>query len=312
MKKIWKLLAAVTACAAALCLTAAAAETTASVKVWGTVSPWDGEGIYLKNDDKDDPFHEVVVNLGDAPIVDAVTGQPLEAKDIKEGSTLYAWIGPAATMSLPPQVSAIVAVSNVPADAAVPEYYEIAGMPEKGENGEASFPVMGGGTLKVTAKTEYKPWLTRQIVRMEDLVPGTQVLVWKSGETAEKVVVFAYAYEGHLTQATTPELETVVFINAGYGGDMKGIPCKMSADGSILVPVRVVAEAAGYDVHWDKDLGAVVGKDGKTVFSVKPGAEVIQTADGEVGIASPCVLEKGVTYLPAGDLAHCLNLFFVG
>ena len=78
-----------------------------------------------------------------------------------------------------------------------------------------------------------------------------------------------------------------------------------------MVPVRAVAEAAGYDVRWDKELGAVVSRNGETVLSAKPGAEVIQTPNGEAGISAPCMIEKGVTYLPAEYFAHWLNLFLV-
>ena len=92
MKKLLKLALAFTACAAALCLTAAAVEPLSPVKVWGTVSPWDGEGIFLKNSDTSTSLNEVVVHLGDAPVVDAVTGLPMEKDSIKEGDTLYAWV----------------------------------------------------------------------------------------------------------------------------------------------------------------------------------------------------------------------------
>lgn len=303
MRKVWTSLSILALCAAALCLTAAAAEPLAPNRVWGTVSPWDGEGILLKNDNPDDPMNEVVVHLGDAPVVDAATGLPLEADSIKEGDTLYAWVRNYATMSLPPQVSAIVAVGNVPADAAAPEYYEIAGeavVPAPGGNGAARFPTVGGGTLEVTGETEYTPWLTRQIVGMNDLVPGARVLAWKDrAGKAEKVLVFAYTYEGYVSWGE----DSAVLFN----GEALAVPGK---DGE-LMPIRAVAEAAGYDVRWDKTLGAVVSRNGETVLSARPGSDMIQTPLGESGVSAPCFYQNGVTYLPAADLARWLNLFFV-
>ena len=86
MKKLLSVLLALAALSAALCVTAAAAETAPAaeepeklppfVQVWGKVSPWEGEGIYLKNDDKDSHLNEVVIHPGDAPVVDGASGCP--------------------------------------------------------------------------------------------------------------------------------------------------------------------------------------------------------------------------------------------
>ncbi len=312
MKKLLKLALAFTACAAALCLTAAAVEPLSPVKVWGTVSPWDGEGIFLKNSDTSTSLNEVVVHLGDAPVVDAVTGLPMEKDSIKEGDTLYAWVGPAMTLSLPPQASAIVAVGNVPADAAAPEYYQVSNTIVKpaGEK-EIQVPILGGETLVVPEDVKINPWLTRQIVTVDDLVPGTQILVWKDAEgKAEQIIVFAYAYEGYLNMTVASRGESLACVNGTFDGNTPQFYCK-GVDTAVMVPVRAVAEAAGYDVRWDKELGAVVSRNGETVLSAKPGAEVIQTPNGEAGISAPCMIEKGVTYLPAEDFAHWLNLFLV-
>ena len=69
MKKLLSVLLSLAVCTAALCLTAAAAEAEASAELpvftqaWGKVSPWDGEGILLKNDNPDDPLKEVVIHV---------------------------------------------------------------------------------------------------------------------------------------------------------------------------------------------------------------------------------------------------------
>ena len=75
--------------------------------------------------------------------------------------------------------------------------------------------------------------------------------------------------------------------------------------------VRAMAEAAGYEVRWDKTLGVVVSREGETVLSAKPGTDTVMTALGEAGLETPCVLEQGVTYLPAADLCYWLNVYFV-
>ena len=83
-------------------------------------------------------------------------------------------------------------------------------------------------------------------------------------------------------------------------------------DGEMLLPIRAVAEAAGCKVEWVKSWGAVVSEaDGSLLFSVLPGQDTAQTADGEWALSGTCFFESGTTYLPAGDLAALLNLFLV-
>ena len=60
-----------------------------------------------------------------------------------------------------------------------------------------------------------------------------------------------------------------------------------------------------------KELGVVVSREGETVLTAKPGTDTVMTALGEAGLESPCVLEQGVTYLPAADLCYWLNVYFV-
>lgn len=326
MKKLLSVLLTLVALSAALCLPAAAeaaeapaaeepAEAPAFVRVWGKVSPWDGEGILLKNSSPDDPLNEVVVHPGEAPVVDAVTGLPMDLKTVKEGDTLYAWAGPAMALSLPPQVSALVIVGNIPADARVPEFCEIAGeavSPAPGGKGNAKFPLTGGGELEVTDKTVYTPWLTKQLLRAEDLNPGTRALVWKNKDgAAEKIQLLPSVYQGYVR--TIAVMGGVpIAVNGGFDAerdqDTPQFNGKRTENG-VMAPIRGIAEAAGYEVRWDKDLGAVVSLDGETVFSVRPGADTLVTPEGESALSAPCLKEGGTTYLPLEDLCRQLNLF---
>lgn len=326
MKKLLSVLLTLAALSAALCLPAAAeaaeapaaeepAEAPAFVRVWGKVSPWDGEGVFLKNSSPDDPLNEVVVHPGEAPVVDAVTGLPMDLKTVKEGDTLYAWAGPAMALSLPPQVSALVIVGNIPADARVPEFCEIAGeavSPAPGGKGNAKFPLTGGGELEVTDKTVYTPWLTKQLLRAEDLNPGDRALVWKNKDgAAEKIQLLPSVYQGYVR--TIAVMGGVpIAVNGGFDAerdqDTPQFNGKRTENG-VMAPIRGIAEAAGYEVRWDKDLGAVVSLGGETVFSVKPGADTLVTPEGESALSAPCLKEGGTTYLPLEDLCRQLNLF---
>lgn len=327
MKKLMSVLLTL-ALGAALCVCAAAEEPEAPeaplnpwehpapTRVWGKVSPWEGEGIFLKNSNENDPLQEVVLNVSEETcVVDAQTGLPLDLEKVREGDTLYAWVSPVMTLSLPPQMIPSVIVGNVPADAAAPELCEIAQnvrQPAPGDEGNPTFSLAGRGTLEVTDKTVYTPWLTRQIVRMEDLIPGTRVLVWKDKDgAAEKVLVFPYAYQGYVSLTATTH-GNLLCLNGDFtaGEEAPQFPCKKAENGSTMAPIRALAEAAGYDVRWDASLGAVVSRNGETVFSVKPGAETVQTPEGESGLSAPCLKEDGTTYLAAEDLCRWLNLYY--
>lgn len=333
MKRLLSLLLSLAVLSAALCTAAAAAETNAPetpaeepeeipafVRVWGKVSPWDGEGIYLKNDE-DNGLSEVVIHPGDAPAVDAATGLPLDLKTVKEGDTLYVWSTPVMALSMPPQMGALVIVGNVPEGAAVPEFCEIAQhvwrfAPEDQRN--PVFQLTGGGEahsrggqLEVTDKTVYIPWLTKQIVGIDDLVPGTRVLVWKDENgAAEKIQLLPNVYQGYV--CTFSHMHgAAIAVNGGFDAerDQDTPQFNMNRSEHAMAPVRGIAEAAGYEVRWDKTLGAVVSLNGETVFSVLPGKDVVVTPEGESGLSAPCLIESGTTYLPLEDLCRYLNLY---
>ena len=120
-------------CAAMLAIPAAAAETAdeeaparlGPAAYWGTVT-WMDEDTFLLDSGKEDGLGDaVVVHVGDAPYLDAVTGNTLNLETLEDGDAVYAWVGPAMALSLPPQSTASLIVGNIPADYAVPQYYEI-------------------------------------------------------------------------------------------------------------------------------------------------------------------------------------------
>lgn len=327
MKKLLSLMLTLAICSAALCVTAAAAALEAPaagssaaapafVRVWGQVSPWDGTGIFLKNDDEDSLMNEVVLLTGEETYaVDAATGLPLDLESVQEGDTLYAWVGPAMTLSLPPQTSALVIVGNVPDGANPPEYYQLSsgGWKDPAGSSEIVFSYRDedgkSQDLPIPLDAEVTPWLTRQIIRLDDIQAGSRILVWRDGTgTVTKVLVFPYAYRGVASWNTVAE--------GVFNGEMISAPGKVVEDPDggekqFYLPLRAMAEAAGYNVAWEKGRGAVVYDENQNlVFYAVPGENVIFRDDGETGISGSCLLEKGVTYLPAEDLCYWLNLYY--
>lgn len=314
-------------CAALLCVPALAAETEKNpaadrqgpVAVWGTVTRLENGGLLVQNDSEG--LSGVVLHGEDIICLDAVSGQEVELDSLKDGDLIYAWVGPAMTLSLPPQATALLILTNIPADYAVPQFYEIVSVASQPMPAIEPPPALtwtevtaaGGKVLKITDQAELTPYRTKNIVRLEDLVPGTQILVWSDqAGTPTKVLVFPYAYLGYVNCYD----DGVVTLN----GSTLSQKAKVTESGETLLPVRAVAEALGMQVHWDDEKGAVVSYSEElapenwtadALLTAVPGGTVYgYEADGtayEVG--GTCVIENGVTYLSQATLLHLLDLY---
>lgn len=314
-------------CAALLCVPALAAETEENpaadrqgpVAVWGTVTRLENGGLLVQNDGEG--LREVVLHGEDIICLDAVTGEAADVDNLKDGDTIYAWVGPAMTLSLPPQATALLILTNIPADYAVPQFYEIVSVAPQAVIAIEPPPAMtwtevtaaGGKVLTITDQAELTPYRTKNIVRLEDLIPGTQILVWSDqAGTPTKVLVFPYDYLGYVNCF---EDGTVTLNGAALSQK-----AKVTESGEILLPVRAVAEALGMQVHWDDEKGAVVtyseelapeGWTSQALLTARPGGAVYgYEADGSAWEAGgTCIIENGVTYLSQAVLLHLLDLY---
>lgn len=307
-------------CAALFCIPVTAAETKAPqltpsdgpVRVWGTLTRLSDGGLLVKNSDQSDPLNQVILHGEKILCLDAVTGEPMDVDTLKDGEVIYAWAGPAITMSLPPQATAFLIVANIPADFGAPQYYEIRSVTPQVMIAIYPPPALtwtevttaNDKTLKITDKAQLERYGSDGSVRLEDLVPGTRILVW-TGMNADvtKVLVFPYAYSSYIT-CGKDGLLTV-------GTQVLSVRAKL-AGGETMLPVRAVAEALGLTVFWDAETGAnVAGADGTTVFSVDPGRGSVCRGDSST-ITASSILENGITYLSADTLIQLLNLYAAG
>ena len=329
MKRSKKILASLL-CAAMLCIpTLAAGEQDAPgagayvpdpqyTVVWGAVTRQDNGSLLVQKPGETKPTDGVVFWTENAMILDAVSGDPVDADTIKTGETVYAWMGArnVTTMSLPPQTTPDLLLVNVPADYQVPRYDVIV----RSSSITKENPACRGVAVTLSDGTTYQVWedaqvtsyLTRNRVTYQDLLPGTRVLVWAddSGKVS-RVLVFPYEYKGSISLDGYGRL----YINGGTAVDPSSLrrPYK---DERLYVPIRAVAEAAGYDVSWDKEFGVTVKDDSGIVFQIRPDTKAVHgsavpKADG-FHLSGPCLIANGVTYLEAGDLAHLLGMFYGG
>ena len=139
-------------------------------------------------------IREVILNVSQEStyVLDAVSGLPTELSDIKDGDTIYAYIGPAMTMSLPPMTNATMIFANVPADFKVPDYVTVKSVVTDAASSQSVLTAMDGTEYTLADDCGIVPYLTRNIVTLDDLTQGRKAVVWSDGEnTATRIMVFA-------------------------------------------------------------------------------------------------------------------------
>ncbi len=324
MKFSVKLIAAAL-CAAVLCVPALAAASATGAGAYvpnpqytvisGTVAHQKDGGL-LMSTSTGEPTEDYILWTEGVVILDAVSGEPVDAKSIKDGSTVYAWLGAqtAMTMSLPPQVTPELLLVNIPADFKVPQYDVIvrANHIMKGIPGYSGMAITlsDGTACQVWQDAAVTPYLTRNRVTYQDLLPGTRVLVWADDEgQASRVIVFPYEYKGGLSLNGNGFLCVNGYLTV-YPPALR----RPYNDERLYAPIRAVAETAGYSVSWDNEFGVTV-KDGSDIlFQICPDTKLAHgpAAADRHSLAGPCLIADGVTYLEVHDLARLLGMFYGG
>ncbi len=162
-------------------------------RIWGQVLSVEEGRIVIDNQAEIASKGEVVITIDPEAtrVLDAVNGFPVALEDLNEGEVVYAYIGPAMTMSLPPIVFAQAVICQVPQDIAAAEYVRVQEM-EMQKDDSFLLTATDGTEYQVPADCEIIPYLTRNMVRLEDVQKGNACLVWTDGGTAvHKIVLFA-------------------------------------------------------------------------------------------------------------------------
>ena len=123
-------------------------------------------------------------------VLGAVDGLPVGLSDIHVGDTIYAYIGPAMTLSLPPQTTAEMILAGIPADFKAPEYITVDSMTW---NEDTSWTLVSseGTTYQIPGECPVIPYLTRQMVYLPDVAEGRELLIWSNAENVgQKLVLF--------------------------------------------------------------------------------------------------------------------------
>ncbi len=161
------------------------------VKITGTILEA-GEGRILVDSDSETGYIGEILLMIDPEntlVLDGASGFPVELADVGLGY-FEAYLGPAMTMSLPPQTTPYVVIVNIPEGKEAPHYVVSAGKVEE---------VRGKMTLTGTDEAEYplarnveiSPYLTKNIVQLEDIGSDSRCLVWMNEEAeVDRIVLF--------------------------------------------------------------------------------------------------------------------------
>lgn len=148
-------------------------------QVYGQVANISEEGqILIKN--STNVNNEILLNVSeDTVIVDAVTGAPVSVEDIKLNEGIYTYIGQVMTLSLPPMTNAKVIIVNVPQDTKTPTYIKVESI-KKNNDGSTTI-ISEGRTYEANLNNDTKvfPYKTRNIVTIEDIKVGSNLLLWE-------------------------------------------------------------------------------------------------------------------------------------
>ena len=283
-------------------------------RVWGAAVELGDMSLTLENSNESDPYQKVVVNVEeDTLILDAVTGEAKTFDDLRTGETVYAWVGPDMTKSLPPISTGRVILCGLPADYAAPTYAEVESVTET-ESG-ADVYLNNDVVLHLNADTGYlaAPGWEKETVSAADIVPGTRVLAWYSVVTLslpaqaspEKVMVFPSDYAGWVAADGL-----TVTVN-GQALALEGAAAAKVENGHLMVPVRALAEALGCEVAWEPYTNQVtVTRDGVECYHFTIGGDQAAKGDVTVGLVAPANAVDGVTFLALDDLIvlHGLKL----
>lgn len=247
------------------------------------------QNILVKNEQT-----EIQFNLDEKTwLIDGEKGTAIDLADLK-GKEVVVAHSMAMTRSLPPQSYAYAVVTK----GEVTPNYAIIEAVDAGENGTVRLTTSNGGMwVTVAEKADMKPLATKNIVTLEDLKPGAQVILYYD--------IVALSYPG---QAYT---DRVVLLKPAE----EPIAEEPVAEEKLeMVGIRQAASELGLDVAWDHEGQTVtLSKEGYkatiSVGSAKYGYTKLVEKDGkQTEIIADALAEQapelrdGRTYVPKSML----------
>lgn len=134
------------------------------------------QSLYLSSERRGD----YVMHISEKTVwIDSGNRSASNPSSLAEGEQIYIFHSPIATLSLPPQSAAFAVVRNIPQDARCAQYLEVDEIKLQGAKGSASVTANNKTeTFAVDGDTTFSPYLTRNIVTLDNLKKGSRIMVW--------------------------------------------------------------------------------------------------------------------------------------
>ena len=256
----------------------------------------------------------VMLKLAAEPyVVDCLSGNPASLQD-RSNDTVVAYYGPVETRSMPPQSNPILIIVNVP-DNGFPPHYAKAEAVEK--DGEAVKVTVDNGSLIITINPDvsFVSYADAGSVSLDTVAVGDELLMWypvvalsyPGLATAEKALLLNRAAVAEATEETEATTEETPDTTADTAADNFTISTQdtLTENGVIMVPLRLVAEAAGFEVTWDGDTRAVNLTKETVSCTITIDANIY--SDGE--LENPPIIVNDRTFAPIYFFEEALGIY---
>ncbi|WP_315081217.1 stalk domain-containing protein [uncultured Clostridium sp.] len=271
---------------------------------WGSVKEKGDKQIHITNSSNIN--NDVILNISDeTKIIDAVSGLPVSLDDIDVNESVYAYTSPIMTMSLPPMTSAKAIIVNIPQDFKVPNYMEVQDIKE---NDDGSITVTSDdGLLQATLNkdTNISPYLTRNIVTIDDVKVGSKLFLWTKYNpnepqtlelpekvNVEKCLLMPYEYSG-LIKASADKLS----IN-GEEINLKANEAPFMEGETLMLPVNLVSEKLGYDVKpFNKTSMLRITKEGTKTYTIAVDSDMLESEDTSYYLRNKTMVKNNTIFV---------------
>ena len=239
-------------------------------------------------------FKEVVLTVEDgAYIVNGQDGDDAAFGDLRVGDKVAAYYGPRLTRSIPPQGAAIALVRGEREGAAMyMQAEEITALP-------------GGGVRVLCSNRDRLVTILPEVFAQTDRIhKGTELLVWYD--------VMTMSLPGQATakkvRLLTPKQEITLHEETGYASiGRKQVSIRQEQE-TVYLPLRAVAEAAGYDVKWTAASQRAELVSGARYASLNIGSNDYGKHKMRVRLEKAPYLADGTTMVPLAFFREVLDM----
>ena len=245
---------------------------------------------------------ELVLNISEETLfLDYSPGQPYDASQLQEGAEISVYHSQAMTRSLPPQTHAEAIVANL-GERSPAHLHQVEQVLSSTE-GEVRVLTNNGSMIVTVGKdTPIAPFATKNIVTNEDLRLGARFFAWYD------VVAMSMPGQAGAEQVTLLPYEPEQAVAIEVEGNALQQQARVE-DGVVMVPLRAVSEALGYEVTWDQQTKTANVNNGEGQMNVtvnEDNYQYVTARTDAVGMSAPQSLgaapqleEPGTLWVPA-------------